>query len=146
MHRPQRARRLSRYPPRAERRHERFSIRAQTHGRARAPLTVRTRPRAQTAIMSYDREGFMREGSLFKDHTWTVIGQNAVHVKSIFGKDKILKPGECISTGGFFGKPTFVPKQPKLPTPSPHCSPESFVDAAAPTPTKLDLMPGLLPL
>ena len=76
----------------------------------------------------------MREGTLFTDHVWTVHGQNAVQVGNLLGGDKIIKPGQCLSTGGIFGKPVFAPKQAKLPTPSPHTSPESFVDAAAPTP------------
>ena len=88
----------------------------------------------------------MREGTLLTDHVWTVHGQNAVQVGNLLGRDKIIKPGQCLSTGGIFGKPVFAPKQAKLPTPSPHTSPESFVDAAAPTPVKMDLMPGLLPL
>ena len=102
-----------------------------------APVPGETR---QQALMD---PGF---GTLFTDHVWTVHGQNAVQVGNLLGGDKIIKPGQCLSTGGIFGKPVFAPKQAKLPTPSPHTSPESFVDAAAPTPAKMDLMPGLLPL
>ena len=86
--------------------------------------------------------GLHARGHAFTDHAWTVPPERRAGRQSARRRQD-HQAGAVPQHGRHLRQAVFAPKQAKLPTPSPHTSPESFVDAAAPTPAKMDLMPGL---